>query len=364
MPAPSLAERFAQWRASLVADPRFQRWAPRLPLVRAVARRRTRALFDLTAGFVYSQILFACVQLDVFARLAKGARPATEIAAEIGLPEEPARRLLKAAVALNLLRAWPGDRFGLDDLGSAVLGNPGVAAMVKHHALLYADLADPIALLKRGGGEALPDFWTYAADSDADAYSELMALSQTLVADDVIDSCDFFGRTRLMDVGGGEGVFLRAVTRRAPSLKLTLFDLPPVVARARAANERAGLGERIETRPGDFLNDELPPGADVISLVRVLHDHEDVHANRLLQRAFAALPPRGALLIAEPMAEVPGEERVGHAYFGLYLLAMGRGRPRSQAEIIAMLRSAGFAEISKLKTPRPSVASALWAVRA
>ena len=359
-----LAERLAQWRARWVADPRFQRWAPRLPLVRSIAKSRTRALFDLTAGFVYSQILFACVQLDIFARLAKGARPTAELAAEIGLPEEPARRLLKAAVALNLLRAWPGDRFGLDDLGAAVIGNPGVAAMVKHHALLYADLADPVALLKRGAGEALPGFWTYAADSDADAYSELMALSQSLVAEDIIDSCDFSARQRLMDVGGGEGVFLRTVARRAPQLRLTLFDLPPVVARARAANERAGLADRIETHPGDFLNDDLPQGADIVSLVRVLHDHEDAPANRLLQRAYAALPPGGALLIAEPMAEVPGAERVGNAYFGLYLLAMGRGRPRTQSEISAMMRAAGFTEIRKLKTPRPSVASALLAIRA
>jgi demethylspheroidene O-methyltransferase len=131
----SFAERCAQWRARLIASPRFQRLAPRLAFTRGIARRRAHALFDLVAGFVYSQILAACVQLNIFERLADGARDSADIAREIDLPVETTRRLLKAAAAVKLLRAWPGDRFGLDDLGASLLGNPGVAAMIAHHAL-------------------------------------------------------------------------------------------------------------------------------------------------------------------------------------------------------------------------------------
>ncbi len=58
----------------LLRIPRFQRWAAASPLTRVVARRRAKALFDLCAGFVYSQILLACVRLRLFEILA--ARPA------------------------------------------------------------------------------------------------------------------------------------------------------------------------------------------------------------------------------------------------------------------------------------------------
>lgn len=359
----SFAEVYAHWRSRLVADPRFQRLATRLPFTRGLANRRARALFDICAGFVYTQILTACVRLGVFERLVEGPREAADIAAEIELPEETARRLLKAAAALKLLREWPGDRFGLDDLGSAILGNPGVAAMIRHHALLYDDLADPIALLRRGAGERLANFWTYAREGDPEAYCDLMSQSQTLVAEDVLDAYDFAGRRRLLDVGGGEGAFLSAVARRVPLLELALFDLPPVAARARAALAQAALG-RIAVHDGDFHVDSLPAGFDAISLIRVLHDHDDVEAQALLARAYAALPPGGALLIAEPMAEVAGAERVGDAYFGVYLLAMGRGRPRTRQEIAAMLRAAGFSAVHSLTTPRPGVATALLATRA
>ncbi|MEN0075545.1 MAG: methyltransferase, partial [Paracraurococcus sp.] len=60
---PGALDRLRDLREGLVADPRFRRWAARFPLTRPVARRRTRALFDLCAGFVYSQVLLACVRL-------------------------------------------------------------------------------------------------------------------------------------------------------------------------------------------------------------------------------------------------------------------------------------------------------------
>jgi demethylspheroidene O-methyltransferase len=350
------------WRARLIADPRFQRWAARFWLTRPIARARARALFDISAGFVYSQILAACVRLEVFERLAKGPRETADLAADIGLSPEAARRLLKGAAALGLLRERRGDRFGLADLGAAVLGNPGVSAMVAHHALLYDDLADPVALLRAGAGEKLPGFWAYGASGPAAAsYSELMAASQALIAQDVLSAHDFRDARALLDVGGGEGAFLSAVARVSPGLKLGLFDLPPVVERAGARFAATGLAERVSRFGGDFLNDDLPSGFDAISLIRVLHDHDDAPAHALLKRAFAALPAGGSLLVAEPMSGVRGAEPVGDAYFGFYLLAMGRGRPRRASEIAEMLRAAGFSRVRALATFRPAVVSALLA---
>jgi demethylspheroidene O-methyltransferase len=43
--------------------------------------------------------------------------------------------------------------------------------------------------------------------------------------------------------------------------------------------------------------------------------------------------PGGTLLVAEPMAGAPGRRSMGDAYFGIYLLAMGRGRPRTAREL-------------------------------
>jgi len=117
------------------------------------------------------------------------------------------------------------------------------------------------------------------------------------------------------------------------------------------------LNSRAEVFSGSFLNDSLPKGADLISFVRVLHDHDDEAARVMLTAAYAALPSGGVVLVAEPMSETPGAEPMGDAYFGFYLLAMGRGRPRSADEIGAFLRTAGFVDVSHLKTRRPLLGS-------
>ncbi len=107
--------------------------------------------------------------------------------------------------------------------------------------------------------------------------------------------------------------------------------------------------------------ESLPGGADLATLVRVLHDHDDAAVRALLRRVRAALAPGGTLLIAEPMAGSPATRRMAGAYFAFYLLAMGSGRARSPAELTVFLREAGFSDIRSLRTRRPLLTGGLTA---
>lgn len=361
--AVTLRDRWRDWRNGLITNPGFQRWAARFPLTRPVARRRAQALFDLTAGFVYSQIAYACVTSGLLDRLGKGSQSVSDLALIVDLDTAGTERLVKAAVALKLAEEAGDGLYALGIEGAALLGAPGVAAMIEHHRLLYADLVDPMALLRRGGGGgALSGYWPYAEGVEGGTtgpYSGLMSASQSMVAAQVLQAYPVGQHRQLMDVGGGNGTFLRAVAAHAPGLKLALFDLPPVAARASA--RFAEEGRQLDATGGSFFTDALPRGADVISLVRILHDHDDDKAMILLRAIRAALEPGRTLLIAEPMAQVSGCERVGDAYFGLYLLAMGSGRPRSVVEIRKMLDAAGFAASREVATPLPMIASLIVA---
>jgi demethylspheroidene O-methyltransferase len=361
--------RWIAWRNGILGSPRFQSFATRFLLTRPVARRRARALFDLVAGFTYSQILAACIETGLLDLLADGPLDTGAIAARVEIPIEGAKCLLRAAAALGLVQPL-GDAWALGSDGAALLGNRGIKEMIAHHHLLYADLVDPVALLRRGGGGgALSNLWRYAeSPGDGDgaavaAYSALMAASQPMVAAQAIDAYPFHRHRRLLDVGGGEGAFLAAVGARVPALELALFDLPAVCERARMRLGHVGLGVRTTLHGGDFLADPLPQGYDLISLIRVLHDHDDGPALRLLRAVHAALPPGGTLFLAEPMAQTPGADPAGDAYFGFYLLAMGSGRPRSPAEIREMLRTAGFSRSRLISTAMPLTARIIVAIR-
>jgi len=353
-----LAERFFRWRDQLVASPAFHRRAVAFPLTRWIVRRRTRELFDITAGFVYSQVLFACVRLDLFARLAAGPRSLAELAALCELPEEGLQHLLRAARELRLLRRCHDGRWALGELGAASLGSPGIAAMVAHHDMLYRDLADPVALLGDRSAASLAGYWAYAggaAPADArhtDPYSELMAASQSFIAEDVLAAVPLDGVQRLLDVGGGSGMFVREALRACPELRATVFDLPPVADRAGERFLADGLSDRADAVGGDMFRDPLPSGCQLVSLVRILHDHDDEAVMTLLRAVRQALGSQGRLLVAEPLAGTSGAGGVG-AYFELYLWAMGSGRPRRFEELRQMLAAAGFEDIVERRTRRP-----------
>ncbi len=105
----------------------------------------------------------------------------------------------------------------------------------------------------------------------------------------------------------------------------------------------------------------MPAGADIVSLVRVIYDHDDDPALAILRAARRALPAGGTLLLAEPMAGAAGAEPMGAAYFGMYLLAMGSGRSRSAAELTALLQAAGFERVRPRPTALPLQAGVLVA---
>ncbi|MEM6606672.1 MAG: methyltransferase dimerization domain-containing protein, partial [Pseudomonadota bacterium] len=132
----TLSERILGLRDRWLANPEFHRRILRIPFLRTIARRKARRLFDLAAGFSYSQVLAACVKLELFELLAQGARRTSELAADTALPEDAMRCLLRAATELELVAAAGDDNWRLGELGAASRGNPGIAAMVRHNQLL------------------------------------------------------------------------------------------------------------------------------------------------------------------------------------------------------------------------------------
>ncbi len=367
-PLPAAASRPFPRLQSLVARRGFQKWAARFPLTRRLVRREGEALFDILAGFCHSQILMALVQLDIPARLMDGPVGRRALAAATGVPDARMTVLLNAATALGLIRAKRGGRVALTTRGAALAGVPGLQEMIRHHDVLYRDLADPVAFFRAETTPELAAFWPYVFGGDVDpqvaeTYSDLMAQSQLLVADDTLDAVSLKGVSHLMDVGGGTGAFLTEAGRRHPQLRLTLFDLPAVAPHAQARFAQAGLSGRSQIDTGSFRSDPLPRGADAISLVRVLYDHADDTVAALLAAVFDALPAGGRLIISEPMSGGDKPHRAGDAYFALYTLAMGTGKARSVSEIAALCRAVGFGRIETPSARRPFITTALVATK-
>ena len=360
------------WQSRLerwYAHPALYRWSLSNPLTRWLTRRRTRKLFDLMAGFVHSQVLLGCVRLDLFRALYQAPASLHDLARRTGLAPAVLQRLLLSAVALGLLEHRSQGRFGLGPLGVPLAQHEGIAQMIEHNHLLYQDMQDPLQFLGNAWSGGMAEYWPYAHEHPAPAatppsevdkftrYSELMAASQGFVVQEILSSYFFDEHRCVLDVGAGRGRFVSELAAHAPHLKFKMFDLPPVLALAREGLQAKGLSERVALHPGSFLDDPLPEGADLITLVRVAHDHPDAVVRQILQKAHAALPVGGVLLLAEPMAQ-PDEEagQAGasvDAYFHFYLLAMGAGRLRTPQELQNMMQEAGFTGVEQVPNAMP-----------
>lgn len=355
-----LPDRLAAWRNRLVSTPRLQSWAAAFPFTRRLVRRDGERLFDLMAGFAYSQVLLAAVEVDLLTAVADDPVAPETLAVRAGVPAERMATLCQAAAALGLLERTRGGAYRLGRLGAEIASVPGLVALIRHHRLLYADLADPVGLLRGTTAPELAAFWPYVlggtvSASDAATYSALMADTQGLVAEEVLRSVRFAATDHLMDVGGGTGAFLIAAARRHPGLRLTLVDLPAVTEAARPRIAAAGLARRIAISSADFRHDPIPGGADTIALVRVLYDHPDALVAPLLARMADALPPGGRIVVAEPMSGGRRPSRFVDAYFAFYTMAMRTGRVRTPSEIARLLREAGFHHPREIATARPFI---------
>lgn len=367
---PAWRDKFDAWMDGKLTDPGFSRWASGSVLTRWIVRRRASQVFDLMAGFVYSQVLLACVRLRILELVNESPRTLEELAQICQVPAAGLQRLVNSAVALKLLALRGRGRYGLGALGAPVAGHPGIRAMIEHHAVLYHDMQDPVALLRDQveGGQMMA-YWPYVETHGPDAepqqaprawaqekvsrYSQLMSASQPFVVDEVLASYSFANHRCVLDVGGGQGTFVSRLAGHAPHLKLKLFDLPQVAELAQDNFKKQSLSDRIEAFGGDFLKDALPGGADLVTLVRVAHDHPDAHVNTILRSIYKALPAGGTLLLTEPMAQAKDEAPLGDAYFHFYLLAMGSGRLRTTRELSDMMLAAGFDSVDVLANPMP-----------
>lgn len=363
--SPGLVTRWRAWRARIVANPRFRESIRRTPLLDRFAGRQARQLFSITSGFVQSQILLACLETGILDAARDGPVRIDSLPALTGLPDKGLKTLLQAADALGLVHVGTDGYLTLGDFGAVVVSDFGIAGMVRHHARFYRDLADPVALLKSDPPDTeMRRLWSYAGegrtpvgDEAAETYSTLMAASQRMLVDEVLDAYDFSCHEALLDMGGGEGVFLRAVAGRHPKLTLRLFDLPPVAERARQRFEQHGLTSRASAFGGNFFDDALPEGNDCVSLIRVVFDHDDAAILKLFSNIRKVMRPTNRLVIAEPMAGSGAGRALATAYFAMYLAAMGSGRCRTPGEIGSLALAAGFSRYRTVSCRMPMLAT-------
>lgn len=166
----------------------------------------------------------------------------------------------------------------------------------------------------------------------------------------VIDSClkcfDFSPYSKVFDIGGGKGHFLRALFEKYSSLNGILFELPEVIAQAEG--EAFLQGGRCSFIAGDFF-EQVPAGGDLYLLKSVIHDWEDSLAAIILGNCRSAMGNQARLMIVEPI--ISGKNAPDYAkLMDLLMMNVTGGKERTMEDFATLLERSGFEILDVVST--------------
>ncbi|MEZ0110526.1 hypothetical protein ABH920_004541 [Catenulispora sp. EB89] len=152
----------------------------------------------------------------------------------------------------------------------------------------------------------------------------------------------------VVDVAGGTGALLGRILTAHPALRGALLERPHVVPAARQAMQAAGCADRCGYHVGDFA--DVPAGADVYLLSRVLHDWDDERCREILRHCAKAMPEHADLLVLErvlPVGTVPSLA----GSWDLHMLCNVGGRERHTGHYARLLSEAGLELVAHSPLP-------------
>jgi hypothetical protein len=311
------------------------------------------AIMQLGLAFWGSKTLLSAVELRVFAVLSEaGSLDAEELRERLGLHPRSARDFFDALVALGMLARTDGrysntpeaDLF-LDPAKPSYIG--GMLEMA--NARLYPfwgslteglRTGQPQSEVKTGG-----DFFeTLYADPERLAqFTRAMSGLSRATGDALAAKFPWRDYGSVIDIGCAQGAVPVAIANVHEHLTGGGFDLPPVEPIFNAYVAQFGLADRLSFTPGDFFADPLP-SADVLVMGHILHDWDLDQKHLLLQKAYAALPKGGALIVCEAIIDDDRRENAFGLLMSLNMLIEGLGFDFTGADCRGWMAEAGFSE--------------------
>ena len=329
-------------------------------------------LFQMVTGYYISRAIYVAATLGIADLLAHGPQPSSTLAKATGTHAESLSRVLRLLASVGVFTEQDDRCFALTPLGECL--RTGVPGSMRSAALLFAGITQEawrdLLYSVRTGEPAFHhvfgmDSFSYMAQHPEEAanFDEAMADFTKGIAIAVAATYDFSQFGTIVDVGGGNGMFLEAVLKAHPTLRGVLFDMPHVAERAQQRIEAVGLAERCKAVGGDFFL-EVPSGGEAYILKHVIHDWGDARAVTILKNCHRAMGPQGKLLIVEgvyPSHIDQSDASRGAASNDVNMLVCTGGRQRSEAEFRSLYGAAGFTltRIVPIQA-RSSVIEGIW----
>ena len=316
--------------------------APQTDPIRAYRYRDGLYAADLVTATV--------VHLDFFTWLNTEASTVKDICAHFGFAERPTDVMLTLLAANGFVENRDG-KFHVTATAREHLVKSSPFSLAPYYASLKDRpiVQDFLKVLKTdqpagwGGDKAQLD-WHKAMETDefSRSFTAAMDCRGIYLAQALAKKIDLHSRSRVLDIGGGSGIYACSLAAHFPKLSGVVFEQKPVDRIAQRCIDERGFTTRVTVAVGDMFKDALPGDCDVHLFSNVLHDWGVNEARDLLERSHAALPAGGLLVIHDAFINAQKNGPLPVAEYSALLMHSTQGKCYSTGEYASLLERCGF----------------------
>jgi SAM-dependent methyltransferase len=311
-------------------------------------------MLDVAGAMAY-QAVSTAVQLQLFNGLADGPSTPAELAVRLDAQERGLAPLLGALAAIGYVDEKDGRYANSKMTQKWLLDNDAldIDSLLTYWDAAFRDLWHYAPEVIRSG-ERPCDFYSWLESTPGLAHSFQQALIVPAydVGPDIAKKLALpDGPTRLLDVGGGHGMYSVVICQAYPELQATILDSRSALVTASTNVAKHNLSGRITLQEGDLWAVDWGQDYDAILLFNMVH-HFDGETNlKLLKKTAAALKPGGKAAILDQIeGRVSGS--AANAFIrllALQLYVFADGRIHSHEDMEAALTKAGLKDIQSHK---------------
>ncbi len=322
------------------------------------------ALYELSAGVVFTHLLGAVARLGIADLLEAGPLTAAELSARTGADADALHRALRALVFSGVFRLGADGRFENDRLSRALRSAQlargrewaqyfSTPSNVEAWAAVDHTLLTGQSAFVAVHGCSVWD-WMERHPEEQELFAQSMMGLTVADAPGVARQYPFHEVRCVCDVGGGRGALLSELLIRHPKLTAVLCDAPGVLASAQVLLTLRGVAHRVRLVPGSFF-DSVPVGCDAYLLKNVLHDWDDARCAKILSNVRSAVSPGGRLLLVESLLERNEWNNVAAVGDLQMMVVCDEGRERGREEFSRLMTATGFCPARVFTTPSVSI---------
>lgn len=311
-------------------------------------------------GPIRSQILLTGIELEVFNFLSE-AKSSVEVANAMGTHPKNTGVLLDGLAAMDLITKKNG-HYRNTQLSEVYLVKRRPAYMGGMFSFWSQSLCMGLDDLSRYVKEGPPPENPPEMDIDSDEMwsqnaifmSEYQRAGLAQLAVEIVSQLpEFHSFEKMLDLGGCAGIVGISIVAAHPRMKGVIFDKPPVVKISKDFIELYEMKDRVTTIGGDYNNDSIGEGYDLIWASASLN-FAGLEIDALMKKIYNALNDKGVFV---SLSEGLTHERTKPELIMLGFLSammMGKGLFFSQGFIGDCMLRAGFRSVRGRTIDTPS----------